>query len=181
MRKKGKSESGFTLVEVLTVIALIGILVVIPVKMLTQADQRTMLRQHVREIVGELYSIRNNAASMCRSYRLNINENAANESIYTMQIDYWDESAGDWVKDKKRPSIDLERKFLQNITDNATPAEFPLTLAYNSRGQQIDDAGNPILTNRTFTFTNEKVASGDNITVNIHPFGGIRVTDNFSD
>lgn len=182
MDKKKKTEQGFSLVELLIVMAIFSIMVVIPVKMLTQGDQRIMLSKHVREVVGELNRIRYNATTANRPYRLAIDVNAENNSQYSMVVEYMDDS-GIWVKDVKRPAVTLSRKHLKSIDleeNGVTSPAVPCELGFNPQGLQVDDTGVPIVTQRSLIFSNDDVATGDKITVSISPFGGIRVTDNFS-
>lgn len=182
MRQKIFSERGFTLIELLIVLAFGAIMIMIPVKMLNQGDQRTMLRKHVREVVAELYRIRYNAAAMNRPYRFTMTEIAGDANHYRIENEFQDD-AGVWVHDRKVPAITVSRNHLASIdleeNGTTTPA-IPLALAFNPQGLQMDDAGATIVNRRNLIFTNDKVVAGDEITISISPFGGIRVSDNFN-
>lgn len=180
MRKKRVLQGGYTLIEMLIVIAIVGLFAAIPIKMLTGNDQRTMLRQHVREVVAELYRIRNVAATLNRPMRLSIDIDDDQPDLYAMEVDIFDYATNDWTPDISNPKIDLERTILRNIKDNGADAVFPLIFPFNASGIQLSTVDNsPTLTPRSITFSNEK-ARGDSITLALNPLGGIRVTDNFT-
>lgn len=179
MRQKRALHDGYSLVELLIVLFIVVVMSIIPVKLLNRGDQRTMLRQHVREVVSELYRIRNVSASMNRPYRLSMNISGDDPDLFDTQVQFLDYTDNTWKSDNSVAKIDLERTILKSITDNGAPATYPLIFTFNSRGMQLNNAGNtPVLTPRTVAFSNEKTG-GDIISITLNPLGGIRVTDNF--
>jgi len=181
MRKERFCNQGFSLIEVFIVLAIGAIMVLIPVKMLTRGDERTMLGHHVGELTGELLRMRSDAARMNRSCQLTIDDE--NNNFYTAVTSFFDITTNQWVTDTHRPVLDLNRSNLQQIDEiiDGAPeaATFPIRLGFNSQGLQINEDGIPIIAARRFVFSNEKTVTGDQVTLHILPFGGIRVTDNF--
>jgi prepilin-type N-terminal cleavage/methylation domain-containing protein len=181
MRQKRVLQSGYSLVELLIVIAIMAVMVVIPVKMLTQNDHRTMLRQHVREVVAELFRIRNVAATLNHPMRLSIDIDEDDPALYAMEVDFFDFALNDWQPDASKAKIELERTYLAEIEDNGAAATFPLLFPFNANGIQLSTSDNsPTLSPRAISFANKKT-EGDIITLTLNPLGGIRVTDNFKD
>lgn len=182
MRQKRDFQRGFSLIELLIVLAITALMIGIPVKMLTQGDQRTMLQQHVREVVAELYRIRNVAATLNQPMRLNIDVNPDNENYYLVSVDFFDFTTNDWKptpKTTSKPKIDLARGYLQSITEDSNDIDFPLQFPFNANGIQLSNVDDsPVLRTRSVVFSNQKVG-GKMITLILNPLGGIRVKDNY--
>lgn len=148
-----KKKKGFSFIELLLVLSLIGLIVAMTVNFSLRNKDRWSLRDTTREITSTYYQAKQRASRENASMRLDVGANG-----YT----YYRDNAGAWevVKSETYPGK-ITASSIANFKIN--PMGFILNL---------DDT---ISNTRTITLTAPRGALNDSMTITIYPYGGLRV------
>ncbi|MBN2399545.1 MAG: prepilin-type N-terminal cleavage/methylation domain-containing protein [Candidatus Aminicenantes bacterium] len=149
-----KEKNGFSLIELLLVLVLIGIFVGMTVNFSYRNKDRWALRDTAREITSVYYQAKQRAARENASVRIDV---TADHYAY-----YWDK-AGTWEALRNEP-------LPKNITASST-ANFLI----NPSGFILDPATLKIAGSQTITLQAPRGADFDTMTITIYPYGGLRV------
>lgn len=101
------SNKGFSLVEILVVIALMAVLTVIGVPAIVSQITHMKLTRGVRDITSELNAARMKAISQNRPYRVDFDLNFSG-SVDRYSLSYW--GGASWTDDPARAAFDLDPK-----------------------------------------------------------------------
>ncbi|MCX6555875.1 MAG: prepilin-type N-terminal cleavage/methylation domain-containing protein [Candidatus Aminicenantes bacterium] len=149
-----KNNSGFSLIELLLVLVLIGTIVAMTVNFTTRNKDRWSLRDVAREITSTYYQARQRAARENASMRLEILEKS-----YT----YY------------RNNEILKKEDFPDKIDATATANFLI----NPSGFILDPLSMKIAGSQTITLSAPRGADFDTLTITIYPYGGLRVEKAF--
>ena len=162
-----KKNRGFTLIELMVVMAFIGIMLAITLGYGFRNKERINLRNDANEITGQIYKIKQRTARENKTIRMTFTSNSYSYSI-------WDGLA--W-------------KLLDEIgyhggetASNVSIAGTPLAFCINSRGLVVKpDAPNQfeLLGTQIIKLRSEGDKGLDEININLYPYGGIKVEKDF--
>lgn len=153
-----KNKSGFSLIELLLVLVLIGTIVAMTVNFTTRNKERWSLRDLAREITSTYYQARQRAARENASMRLEILDKS-----YT----FFRDNAGVWEI--------LKREDFPDKIDATVTANFLI----NPSGFILDPVSLKIAGSQTITLSAPRGADFDTMTITIYPYGGLRVEKAF--
>jgi prepilin-type N-terminal cleavage/methylation domain-containing protein len=153
-----KNKSGFSLIELLLVLILIGTVVGMTVSFTTRNKDRWSLRDLAREITSTYYQARQRAARENSSMRLEILEKS-----YT----YYRDNAGIWETLKRE---DFPEKIDATVTAN---------FLINPSGFILDPVSLKIAGSQTITLSAPRGGDFDTMTITIYPYGGLRVEKDY--
>jgi prepilin-type N-terminal cleavage/methylation domain-containing protein len=155
-----KKEKGFSLIELLLVLALIGTMVAMTVNFSLHNRERWALRDAAREITSTYYQAKQRAARENAPIRLQVR--ADGYAIYRNNLGAWEV-----IKDEFYP---------KKIT-GVTLADFKV----NPMGFILDPgiANNTMLGTQTIVLNAPRGADVDAMTITIYPYGGLRVEKAF--
>jgi prepilin-type N-terminal cleavage/methylation domain-containing protein len=153
-----KKKNGFSLIEMLLVLIIIGTIVAMTVNFTVRNQGRWSLRDASREITSSYYQARQRAARENTSVRLDVMAKG-----YAL---YWDK-AGTWEKLRSET-------FPEKISASST-ANFLI----NPSGFIIDPGTLKIAGSQTIILTAPHGADIDSMTITIYPYGGLRVQKDF--
>jgi type II secretion system protein H len=153
-----KNKSGFSLIELLLVLVMMGMIVAMTVNFTTRNKDRWSLRDTARELTSLYYQAKQRAARENASMRIEIRDKG-----YT----YFRDNAGTWDTLKSED-------FTTKISASAT-ADFLI----NPSGFILDPGSLKIAGAQTITLTAPRGADFDTMTITIYPYGGLRVEKDF--
>jgi prepilin-type N-terminal cleavage/methylation domain-containing protein len=153
-----KKLSGFSLIELLLVLVLIGTIVAMTVNFTTRNKDRWSMRDLSREITSTYYQARQRASRENSSMRLEVTDKS-----YV----YYRDNAGTW-------EILRREDFPVKINATAT-ADFLI----NPSGFILDPVSLKIAGSQTITLSAPRGADFDTMTITIYPYGGLRVEKDF--
>jgi len=155
-----KKEKGFSLIELLLVLVLIGTMVAMTVNFSVRNKYRWSLRDTTREITSTYYQAKQRAARENASIRLEVR--ADGYAIYRNNAGAWEVVKGEVYPEKVTATV---------------PADFKI----NPMGFILDPGvlNNTMLGTQTITLTAPHGADIDSMTITIYPYGGLRVEKAF--
>ncbi|MCX6554557.1 MAG: prepilin-type N-terminal cleavage/methylation domain-containing protein [Candidatus Aminicenantes bacterium] len=153
-----KNKSGFSLIELLLVLILIGTIVAMTASFTTRNKDRWSLRDLAREITSTYYQARQRAARENASMRIEILQKS-----YT----YYRDNIGIWETLRKE---DFPEKIAATVTAN---------FLINPSGFILDPASLKIAGLQTITLSAPRGAYFDTMTITIYPYGGLRVEKDY--
>ena len=153
-----KKKKGFSLIELLLVLSLIGMIVAITVNFSMHNKDRWSLRDTAREITSTYYQAKQRASRENASVRLDVG--AKGYAFYR-------DNAGAW-------EILKSETYPEKITGSST-ANFLI----HPSGFIIDPTTLKIAGSQTITLTAPRGAYIDSMTITIYPYGGLRVEKAF--
>jgi type II secretion system protein H len=153
-----KKKNGFSLIELLLVLTLIGTIVAMTVSFSVRNKDRWSLRDTAREITSTYYQAKQRAARENASVRLDVGGNG---------YSFYRDNAGVWDALK---SATYPKKITASVT-----ADFII----NPSGFIIDPATFKIAGSQTITLLAPRGADNDSMTITIYPYGGLRVDKDF--
>lgn len=157
-----KGKKGFTVIEMLIVISLIGIIAALSVGYSLRMKERWTLRGVSREITSSFYEMRSRASRENSPCKI---EFAAN-SFTTF---FHDGAA--W---QQLNQYDVGEKVTISKVPNAKPG-----FAVNSSGFIVDPDTRVITGAQIITLSLPRAAGVDRVVISIFPYGGLRVENHF--
>lgn len=128
-----KAQSGFTLVELMVAVGIIGIIMTIAIMNLTQTNDRFTVESYTKEIHSTLMRARNDAANSNTQFRVTL----AATLVKTHQ-----DTDGDGVEDAGEPTT---TKSYPRFTKTTDAGALPQTIVFDRKGVTND--------NQTITIT----------------------------
>ncbi len=153
-----KKNSGYSLIELLLVLVLIGTIVAMTVNFSLRNKDRWSLRDAARELTSVYYQGKQRAARENSSVRINIEDDGYSYS--------WN-NAGVWE--------DLRDETFPTKISAVATADFLI----NPSGFILDPATFKIAGAQTVTLNAPRGENFDTITITIYPYGGLRVEKDF--
>jgi prepilin-type N-terminal cleavage/methylation domain-containing protein len=162
-----KKNNGFSFLELLVVIAFLGLLVVLALGISSKGRSRLDIRNVANEITGYLYKVKGQAIREFRTIRMRFNAHGYNFQTF---------DGLSW-KDLEDPGFG-SRNIGDRVTVNTPLPDF----AFNPKGFVVKpDTPNQfsILSTQTIRLSSPGNQGTDNITIQIFPYGGINVSKVF--
>jgi type II secretory pathway pseudopilin PulG len=153
-----KKKNGFSLIDLLLVLVLIGTIVAMTVNFSVSNKDRWSLRDTAREITSTYYQAKQRAARENASVRLNVG---------TKGYSFYRDNAGVWEA--------LKNEFYPKKITASVTANFII----NPSGFIIDPGTMKIAGSQTITLLAPRGAYNDSMTITIYPYGGLRVVKVF--
>jgi prepilin-type N-terminal cleavage/methylation domain-containing protein len=149
-----KNKSGFSLIELMLVLILIGTIVAMTVNFTTRNKDRWSLRDLSREITSTYYQARQRAARENSPMRI---------EVLDKSYIYYRDNGGVWEILKRE---DFPEKISATVTAN---------FLINPSGFILDPVSLKIAGLQTITMRAPRGADFDTMTITIYPYGGLRV------
>jgi type II secretion system protein H len=157
-----KKQKGFTMIELLVVLLIIGVIATLTVNISMRNRHRWALRNTAREITSIFYQAKQMASR--ENSNVLVDFSADEYALYSWR-------AGAWLKLKGA-------KYGEKITVDKTPADHT-GFAISPSGFIINPDTMAIWGMQTIVVSAPHPAGFDTITINIFPYGGIRVQKDF--
>ena len=157
-----KKRKGFTLVETLVVLTLMGIIAALSVGYSLRTKERWTLRGISREVTSSYYEMRARASRENSPCKIEFNTNSFSTFFH-------DGAAWQRIED-----YDIGEKVTISKAPNLKPG-----FAVNSSGFIIDPDTRMIVGAQVITLSLNRGAGVDRVIISIFPYGGLRVENKF--
>jgi prepilin-type N-terminal cleavage/methylation domain-containing protein len=153
-----KKQKGFSLIELLLVLILIGTMVAMTVNFSLRNKDRWSLRDTARIITSAYYQGKQRAARENSTVRIN---------VQAKEYDYYRNNAGLWEL--------LKQEFFPEKVTAVTTADFLI----GPSGFILDPVSFKIAGAQTISLSAPRGSDVDSMTITIYPYGGLRVEKAF--
>jgi type II secretion system protein H len=160
-----KKQTGFTIIELLLVLAIMGVIVVMTVNIGMRNRHRWALRNTAREITSIFYQAKQLASR--ENSPVLVDFSADEYALYSRRAGAWGKLKGE--------------KYGEKLTVNKTPNDFTgFAIAPSGYLIKPDNPETPVIYGmQTIVVSAPHGVLFDTITINIYPYGGIRVQKDF--
>ena len=157
-----KRKKGFTVIEMLVVLTLMGIIAALSIGYSLRQKERWTLRGISREVTSSFYEMRSRASRENSPCKIEFNTNSFSTFFH---------DGAAWIRLNR---YDIGEKVTISKTPNFKPG-----FAINSSGFIIDPDTRMIVGAQVITLSLNRGAGIDRIIISVFPYGGLRVENKF--